>query len=563
MNRNITPMDIEFMGGCFDVDLWQGAPIMVPNKLSQLENDVGFITLADIPPIPTKTSELINDSGFITLASVPTKLSAFTNDVGYITINDIPPIPEISEADITNGTSSISGLISGRRAKQAVETFAPVTDVKVNGTSVVNENGIAGVIVPPEVTDLGNIDPSEYEDDRDVFLNTLLQDGAYRFVWADGDDFEYYVVVESMLEYGYVYQRYWYSEEGSKYLYNCSLTVEDGEVVDRYEDNYMTTNEAILLFAPKTHNHYENVSKAKTVWDYCNDDLAFDNGKPYIVYADTLNSKNWLIERYSAMRSPNQRFIRLYDLGDASHFFLRSGLYSAGAITWGSWKEYPSGGGGSSVFIAEYGVTSYQDILTALEDGKSVLCKYEVEMSGQTVMTAYFSNIVDYIAYQQIIFAAVLNDQTLTLTVDSSDTWADVWGTNVTDVQVNGSSILSQGVASLSSVAVSGSFNDLNDKPEQTEEVTVSTSGDVTYSLEANKIYHFTGQISSLTLTLVATSLIPHYHFDFASGTTQATFSISGVTWMGGEALTPNPSTHYEVDILNGRGIYAEFPTAR
>lgn len=213
------------------------------------------------------------------------------------------------------------------------------------------------------------------------------------------------------------------------------------------------------------------------------------------------------------------------------------------------------------VFEAEYGVTSYQDILTALEDGKAVLCKYEVEMSGQTVMTAHFSNVVDYIAYQQIVFAAVLNDQTLTLTVDSSDTWADMWGTNVTDVQVNGSSILSQGVASLSSVAVSGSFNDLNDKPEQTEEVTVSTSGDVTYSLEANKIYHFTGQISSLTLTLVATSLIPHYHFDFVSGTTPATISFgSSINWLGGEGLTPQPSMHYEVDILNGRGIFAEFP---
>lgn len=213
------------------------------------------------------------------------------------------------------------------------------------------------------------------------------------------------------------------------------------------------------------------------------------------------------------------------------------------------------------VFEAEFGVTSYQDILTALEEGKAVVCKYEMKMGGQTVMTAHFSNVVDYIAYQQIVFAAVLNDQTLTLTVDSSDTWADVWGTNVTDVKVNGSSILSQGVANLSNVAVSGSYNDLGDKPEQTTEVIVSTSGDVTYSIEANKIYHFTGQISSLTLTLVATSLVPHYHFDFVSGTTPATISFgSSINWLGGEGLTPQSSMHYEVDILNGRGIFAEFP---
>lgn len=105
-------------------------------------------------------------------------------------------------------------------------------------------------------------------------------------------------------------------------------------------------------------------------------------------------------------------------------------------------------------------------------------------------------------------------------------------------------------------------FITAEDIPQQTEEVTVSTSGDVTYSLEANKIYHFTGQISSLTLTLVATSLIPHYHFDFVSGTTPATISFgSSINWLGGKGLTPQSSMHYEVDILNGRGIFAEFPT--
>ena len=496
-------------------------------SLSGNGNLIGSID--KIMKMPTKTSDLINDSGFITeddIPPIPEKTSDLTNDSGFITSNDIPPIPE-KTSDILND----SGFIT--------------------------EDDI-----PPLVTYLGNIDPSEYEDDRDAFLNTLLQDGAYRFVWEDGDDFEYYVVVESMLDNGYVYQRYWYSEEGSKYLYNCSLTVEDGVVVDRYEDNYVTLNDATRMFATKSHAHYESKNAAMSVFDWCDSNaLTFDNAKPLIFYTDTLNSKNWIIERYATLRSPNYRFIKVYDMSDATHFYMRSGSVSGNTTTWGSWKEYPSGGGGSSVFIAEYGVTSYQDILTALEDGKAVVCKYEMKMGGQTVMTAYFSNIVDYIAYQQIVFAAVLNDQTLTLTVDSADTWADMWGTNVTDVTVNGSSILSQGVASLSSVAVSGSYNDLGDKPEQTTEVTVSTSGDVTYSLEANKIYHFTGQISSLTLTLVATSLIPHYHFDFVSGTTPATISFgSSINWLGGEGLTPQSSMHYEVDILNGRGIFAEFP---
>ena len=38
----------------------------IPTKTSDLENDSGYITSADIPPIPTKTSDLTNDSGFLT-----------------------------------------------------------------------------------------------------------------------------------------------------------------------------------------------------------------------------------------------------------------------------------------------------------------------------------------------------------------------------------------------------------------------------------------------------------------------------------------------------------------
>lgn len=65
----------------------------VPTKLSQLDNDTGFITTSDIPPIPENTSDLNNDSGFITINDVPatpTNLSDFTNDVGFITNEDVP-----------------------------------------------------------------------------------------------------------------------------------------------------------------------------------------------------------------------------------------------------------------------------------------------------------------------------------------------------------------------------------------------------------------------------------------------------------------------------------------
>ena len=85
----------------------------VPTKVSELTNDSGFITSADLPEpvvVPTKTSDLTNDSGFITaealpeFQNVPTKVSELTNDAGYITSADVPT--KISQ--LTNDSSFIT-----------------------------------------------------------------------------------------------------------------------------------------------------------------------------------------------------------------------------------------------------------------------------------------------------------------------------------------------------------------------------------------------------------------------------------------------------------------------
>lgn len=266
----------------------------------------------------------LDDIGAAAAEDIPTGVSELNNDAGYITSNDIPPL----------------------------------------------------------VTDLGNIDPSEYEDDREVFLNTLLQDGAYRFVFEDGDDYEYYVVVESMLDNGYVYQKYWSSEEGSNILYYCSLIVEDGEVVERSEENYMTLTEASNMFSIKTHAHFDGKNAAMSVLDWCDSNaLTFDNTKPFIFYTDTFNNKNWLIERYTTVRQPNYRFIKVYDMSDASHFYIRSGSLSGNTTTWGPWKEYPSGGMNITVNGTNYPITAITKTLVSGVSG--VLVDYDDGNSGQ------------------------------------------------------------------------------------------------------------------------------------------------------------------------------------
>lgn len=89
-------LDINLESTAISFDLIMGSTIIngeMPTKLSQLENDEGFITAEDIPSFPSKLSEFDNDTNFITeedMPSIPTKTSELTNDSGFITASAVP-----------------------------------------------------------------------------------------------------------------------------------------------------------------------------------------------------------------------------------------------------------------------------------------------------------------------------------------------------------------------------------------------------------------------------------------------------------------------------------------
>lgn len=86
-------------------------------------------------------------------------------------------------------------------------------------------------------------------------------------------------------------------------------------------------------------------------------------------------------------------------------------------------------------------------------------------------------------------------------------------------------------------------------------EQTISTAGAVTQALSPYVIYHFTGALTSLTVTLAAAAQgqIPHYHFDFASGSTAPTLNVPQTVVMP-SGFSVEASKHYEIDILNNYG---------
>jgi hypothetical protein len=205
----------------------------------------------------------------------------------------------------------------------------------------------------------------------------------------------------------------------------------------------------------------------------------------------------------------------------------------------------------AKVFWATYGTTTSAQINAADSAGKIVMCK----RTGSVYLMVF--NEENY-----AIFTCVDSDsKTVYSLICNESTWSN---SSLAIPYPSSATPQALGTAAAGSssdysradhVHAKPSASDVGAEPAITE-VTVSTAGAVTQALDAGKIYHFTGAVTSLSLTLNAASgRLAQYHFDFDSGSTAATVTLTGVTWPDG-SFTPEANKHYEVDILNGYGVY-------
>ncbi len=125
----ITTADVSAVGLSGDYDDLTNKPT-IPTLTSQLTNDSGFITNASVP---TMTSQLFNDSGYITSSDIPTEVSAFDNDAGYITAADIP-----TDLSDFNNDCGFIGFTDLTDTLTAGNTSITISDAAIETTSTID-----------------------------------------------------------------------------------------------------------------------------------------------------------------------------------------------------------------------------------------------------------------------------------------------------------------------------------------------------------------------------------------------------------------------------------------
>ena len=240
-------------------------------------------------------------------------------------------------------------------------------------------------------------------------------------------------------------------------------------------------------------------------------------------------------------------------------------------------NDYDVGWADPDVYHAIYGTTGFQNIANASEAGQTVMLKRESTVGTATNSKVYYLNEVyrdfepgelPYLRTGVAVFSHTESDGTLYI---ATATWnfgslTTTW-THTTVSPGGGSSDYTDlsNKPSINSVTLSGNKTaadlslaaaaDLAAKEDKVTEVIISTAGAVTQALDAGKIYHFTGALTALTITLnaAASGQLAHYHFDFDCSSTAPTVSIPNTVTMP-DSNSFDTDKHYEIDILNNYG---------
>lgn len=208
---------------------------------------------------------------------------------------------------------------------------------KQNKTDKLKEIARKNILAKRDVIDLGTIDLADYDDDFNTFMNTLLNDGEYKFF---NDAFTYYVKVVKFGE--SIGQEYCSSEEGYAMRYFRTVYLKSTGIFDYAIDwdNFMTFNVANNTFAPKNHIHYKIISTASTIRTYLD---TFNQYGEFSITSTADKEKYWVFTDYYNVtinsKSEYRRIQRYYSMSEPYKIYSRFGLYNnvTKKISWNAW----------------------------------------------------------------------------------------------------------------------------------------------------------------------------------------------------------------------------------
>lgn len=191
------------------------------------------------------------------------------------------------------------------------------------------------------------------------------------------------------------------------------------------------------------------------------------------------------------------------------------------------WIDSESGGGAgvSEIYKATYGTTTSAQIEEAYQAGKTIICVYNnfvYRMVYRYSSTVHYF-VAPYLEYHYQIYC-------------NSNRWA-------------------------SNSFELASAIDMSQKANIVMEEEISDDGAVSESLYYNTIYHFTGALTSLSITSFispAGGSLAHYHFDFISGSPAVSLTLPQDVIMP-DGFVVEANKRYELDILNNYGAFTSW----
>lgn len=184
------------------------------------------------------------------------------------------------------------------------------------------------------VKNLGTIAIGDYEDDIFMFIDTLTEEGRYRFV-DDDDGFSWYVEVVELGN-GKLGQMMCSSETGyADQSIRNGYKNSSGCQWDQWT-SYATAYYVQTYSAQKNHTHYYSMSTADSIRTYLDKLTSSILMREYRINS---TSDSCLYHAKIDFRG-NYRYQEYYSIQDPSKIYRRTGVFSSGKVTWNPWYVF-------------------------------------------------------------------------------------------------------------------------------------------------------------------------------------------------------------------------------